>query len=156
MRSIEKQAVESVLCEEAQYVSHQNFAGGVLTVWRNVHSFPTRRACTFTSQDGSVTVPNSSDGKFYALLAEAMTAGADERQLCEALPLISPVPRRVVAKLQPYLEFLSASWHAPRLDRGRFECYVENLASGRIERLTIDKSNHETADVGEGIRLSLR
>ncbi|MFV8510909.1 hypothetical protein ACNRBS_04350 [Ralstonia pseudosolanacearum] len=156
MFSIEKQAVENFLGEEAQEVSHQSVAGGVLKVWRNIHSLPARRACTFTSQDGSVNVPNSGDDVFFDLLAQAMAAGADQVQLCEIIPLASPVPRKLVLKLQPYLQYLADSWHAPELQRGRFECFVENLASGRVERLAIDASSHETVDVGEGIRFSLR
>jgi hypothetical protein len=152
MKSIEKQAVEGFLGEEAREDSHQSFAGGILTVWRNVHSLPARRVCTFTSQDGSVSLPNSSDEEFYGLLTHAMAAGADRRQLCEVLPLVSPVPRKLVFKLHPYLQYLADTWHAPELQQGRFECYVENLASGRVERLAINASSHETADVGEGMR----
>lgn len=152
----EKQAIESFLREEAQEVSHQGFADGVLTVWRNVHSLPARRACTFTSQEGSVSVPNGGDDAFFGLLTRAIAGGVELRQLCEALPLASPAPRRLVLKLQPYLSYLADVWHAPELTQGRFECYVENLASGRVERLAIDASGHETVDVGEGLRFSLR
>jgi hypothetical protein len=156
MNCSEKHAVERFLGEEAHEVSHQSFAGGVLTVWRNIRSLPSRRACTFISEDGSVSVPNSSDDQFYALLRRAIASGVALQPLCEVLPLASPIPRRLVTKLQPYLSYLAASWHAPELERGRFECYVENLVSGRVERLAIDAGSHETEDVGEGLRFVLR
>lgn len=156
MQSIEKNAVENFLGEEAQEVSRQSIADGLLTVWRNVRSLPSRRACTYTLREGGVCVPNSGDDQFYALLTRAIAGGVDLASLCEVIPLASPVPRRLVATLLPYLSYLADSWHAPKLEQGQFVCFVENLASGRVERLAIDASSHEVVDVGEGLRFGLR
>lgn len=156
MQSIERQSVEDFLGEEALKISHQNFADGVLAVWRNVHSFPTRRICTFIERNGSVSIPNESDDEFYCLLERAVMEGVDLQLLCEIISLASPVSRKPIFKLQPYLQYLADTWHAPKLQQGLFECFVENLASGRVERLSIDASGHQTVDVGEGIQFSIR
>jgi len=156
MNSFEKQTIETFLNEEAQELSQKAFAGGTLTLWRNAHSFPARRVCTFTTHDGVVNVPNNSDDDFYSFLTRAVEMGADKGQLCEVIPFASPVPRRVVVNLQPHLQYLIGVWHTPELNRGNFKCYLENLASGRVELLTINSNKYKIIDAGEGLRFDLR
>lgn len=152
----ERAAIESFFGEAAKEVSSQTLGDGLVTVWRNAESFPPRRACTFTATDGSIVVPNESDEQFARVLARAVALQAGVDELCEVLPLISPAPRRVVRELPPYLENLAARWHEPLLRADRFECYVENLVSGRVEHFVVDASAHQIVDVGEGLQFRLR
>jgi len=155
MGNSEKQTIQGFLGEEAEEISGREFAGGVLTVWRNAHSLPSRRVCTFTSTEGTVSVPNESDESFAALLCNAVALNTDLRQLCDAIPLISPVLRKVIGEVLPYMKDWAAVWHPPRLQQGRFECYVENLASSRVERLIVGPKIRKIEDVAAGMRFSL-
>jgi hypothetical protein len=152
----ERAAIEGFFGEAAKEGSSQAFGGGLLAVWRNAESFPPRRACTFTSADGSVVVPNESEEQFARLLIGAVALHVGVEQLCEVLPLISPTPRRVVRELPPHLETLAAIWRKPLCRDDRFECYVENLTSGRVEHILVDAVALQVEDVGAGLQLTLR
>jgi hypothetical protein len=152
----ERQIIQDFLGEEAEKISREAFAGGVLTVWRNAHSLPSRRVCTFASSGRDVSVPNEGDESFVALLSQGVAMSASLPQLCNVIPLISPVPRKVVEEVLPYMKAWAAVWHPPQLREGRLECYMENLASGRVERLAVGPGTHQIEDVAAGLRFTLR
>lgn len=154
--SVEKFRVEQYYGEPAAEVSCSEYPIGRLVVWKNLVSLPTRKICTFLSNDGELVVPNESEEVFIRLLTRLVVYSADAEGICELVSLISPALRQAVVSVLPYMQFRT-SWHSPELRHGEFEGFFENLTAGQIERLSVSSSGQVLIEnVGKGMTFWLR
>ncbi|WP_124596580.1 hypothetical protein [Burkholderia stagnalis] len=151
-----RQMVENFYGESADEIGRHTFPSGRLTEWKNSHSLPTRRICSFLANSGELFVPNESDVNFVRLLRLTVGGYASAKEFCDIVKLSSPALRKAIVKPYPYMKFASVEWFEPRLNDGEFEGFFENLTSGKIEKITVrGDGSAEIVNVGEGIAFHL-
>ncbi|WLE58839.1 hypothetical protein GIY62_17285 [Burkholderia plantarii] len=158
-KSIEVEArlmVENFYGESADEIGRHTFPSGHLTEWKNAHSLPTRRICSFLANSGELFLPNDSNVNFMRFLCLTVGGYASAKEFCDIVKLSSPALRKAIVKPYSYMKFASVEWFEPRLNDGEFDGFFENLTSGKIEKINVRRDgNAEIVNVGEGIAFHL-
>lgn len=151
----EQVVIQDYFKESALLATQVCYKAGRLSCWKSTESLHSMRACTFSTLDGTVFVPNSNEKLFEKVISAVGPEILSAEDLCSLIENVSPDLRIAIFSLKSYMANVRDIWHVPVRNGTYFEAFFDNKTSGQIEKITLDGDNVVVQAVGEGIQLGI-